>query len=207
MHRTPIPFLGLLALLAVVPADGQSSAEPPRVRELAPEELDARTLVDILTPREEAPPELRARSLSTPDVRCDFYRGQRARGIEVRPQSDDVALRVHFAFDSAQLTPEAKHSLDELGRALTDRSLAACCFEIQGHTDSLGSDDYNLDLSERRARSVVRYLVDRYAIDPERLLVSGLGEGDPIADNDSERGRSRNRRVQVSNLGYGSPES
>jgi outer membrane protein OmpA-like peptidoglycan-associated protein len=73
--------------------------------------------------------------------------------------------------------------------------------EIQGHTDSKGSDSYNLSLSDRRAASVVAYLVQNLGIDPSRLTSKGYGEGMPIATNDTDAGRALNRRVEFNILG------
>jgi outer membrane protein OmpA-like peptidoglycan-associated protein len=67
---------------------------------------------------------------------------------------------------------------------------------IEGYTDSVGSDDYNQALSQRRADSVRSYLV-RAGIEPGRLSASGMGKNDPVADNDSAIGRQQNRRVAV----------
>jgi len=67
---------------------------------------------------------------------------------------------------------------------------------IEGHTDSVGGDDYNFELSRRRADSVRAYLVGQ-GIAPDRLTTVGRGEGVPIAANDSAAGRQRNRRVEV----------
>lgn len=67
---------------------------------------------------------------------------------------------------------------------------------IEGHTDNVGSEESNLDLSQRRADSVRSYLIRR-GIGAARLSTSGLGEGSPIADNDSVTGRQQNRRVEV----------
>ena len=73
--------------------------------------------------------------------------------------------------------------------------------EIQGHTDSVGSDDYNQKLSEARAASVVNYFVMNHQIDSRRLVARGYGEGSPIASNASESGRELNRRVEFVILG------
>ena len=70
---------------------------------------------------------------------------------------------------------------------------------IEGHTDSLGDDEYNQDLSERRAQSVVDFLTDA-GVDPSRLQAVGYGESDPVADNATEAGRRENRRVKIRNL-------
>jgi outer membrane protein OmpA-like peptidoglycan-associated protein len=67
---------------------------------------------------------------------------------------------------------------------------------IEGYTDSMGSDEYNRDLSQRRADSVKNYLVSR-GISSDRLNTSGRGENSPVADNDSAAGRQQNRRVEV----------
>ena len=69
--------------------------------------------------------------------------------------------------------------------------------DVTGHTDSTGSDDYNLDLSNRRALSVANYLSQLGQIDGRRFAVAGLGETRPIASNASTQGRSANRRVEI----------
>ena len=67
--------------------------------------------------------------------------------------------------------------------------------EIEGHTDNVGSEAYNLDLSKRRAESVKNYLVENLGIDPARLSAAGYGFSRPIADNNTREGRAQNRRV------------
>ena len=68
---------------------------------------------------------------------------------------------------------------------------------IQGHTDSLGAEKYNRDLSQQRAASVVSALVNQYGVDPARLLAMGFGESKPKASNDTLQGRALNRRVEL----------
>jgi OOP family OmpA-OmpF porin len=67
---------------------------------------------------------------------------------------------------------------------------------IEGHTDSIGSNEYNQKLSERRANSVKNYIIDNFGIDAKRLRAEGFGETRPIADNNTDEGRQRNRRVE-----------
>ena len=116
-------------------------------------------------------------------------------------KSPNVDVQILFAFDSADILPEAKPSLDELGKALTDPKLTGGSFLIAGHTDAKGSDEYNLALSQRRAASVKAFLVETYKVDEGRLSVIGFGEEqlknkeDPLADE--------NRRVQIVNTGSG----
>ena len=77
--------------------------------------------------------------------------------------------------------------------------------EIGGHADSVGPEDYNLDLSQRRAEAVRTYLVQHFKIDPDRLTAAGFGESRPIATNANPTGRTLNRRVEfvVTDRGVG----
>ncbi len=100
---------------------------------------------------------------------------------------------VNFAFDKAVLTPEAEMILDEAVALLqeTDEVLEV---RVEGHTDSVGSEAYNMDLSQRRAESVIDYLVAN-GVNSTRLVPVGMGEGFPVANNDTDAGRAANRRV------------
>lgn len=100
---------------------------------------------------------------------------------------------VHFAFDSAELRPGAEQRLDEAVRKLTDNKQANVA--VIGHTDSIGTESYNQDLSLRRARSVVDYLTS-HGVDSHRLRIDGRGESEPIATNETREGRAMNRRVE-----------
>ena len=110
-------------------------------------------------------------------------------------------LRVIFPFDSAEITPDARRNLDALGAALMDGRLSADRFEIAGHTDGLGDENYNGTLSERRAQAVVEYLEENFAIPRERLL--GRGYGEAYLANPEDPGNPENRRVEILNLGSG----
>ncbi len=112
-----------------------------------------------------------------------------------------VNLTVNFATDSAQLTPEAMRTLDELGRALSSKDLAGYRFRIEGHTDTVGSPAYNRTLSERRAEAVADYVAKKYGVDPSRLQAVGMGEDGLLVPTPAQTPEPRNRRVQVINLG------
>lgn len=101
---------------------------------------------------------------------------------------------VHFEFDKATLTPEAEETLEEAVTLLkeTDQIVEV---RVEGHTDSIGTEAYNQDLSQRRAQAVVDYLTSR-GIDDRYLVPVGLGENFPIARNDTDAGRALNRRVE-----------
>lgn len=110
-----------------------------------------------------------------------------------------VALEVRFDFDSAILTATAKQVLDALGTALMDQQSADFSFRIEGHTDSVGSEAYNLSLSERRALAVKRYIIAEHGVPTARLQSLGKGEAELLdAANPTS---AANRRVQIVNLG------
>ena len=99
-----------------------------------------------------------------------------------------------FDFGSDGLRPEAGAVLDKIARILTDH--ADWKLVVEGHTDDVGSDADNLDLSERRAAAAVRGLVER-GIAADRLRSAGFGEGRPVATNATPNGRAENRRVEL----------
>jgi OOP family OmpA-OmpF porin len=112
-----------------------------------------------------------------------------------------VNLTVNFASGSAELTPDAIRTLDALGSALASKDLEAYRFRIEGHTDTVGSRDYNRALSDRRAKAVVDYVAKKFGIDPSRLEAVGMGEDGLLVATPQQTPEPRNRRVQVVNLG------
>lgn len=114
------------------------------------------------------------------------------------PVARRIVLRgVNFEFDSAELSPEAQVILQAAVEALGDSPSTR--IEVAGHTDSVGTEEYNQGLSERRARSVADYLASN-GIDQSLLNVAGYGETRPVADNSSADGRAQNRRVELNVL-------
>ncbi|NLA24820.1 MAG: OmpA family protein, partial [Bacteroidales bacterium] len=111
-----------------------------------------------------------------------------------------VVLRnIFFDYDKASLRSESTAELDKLISVLEkEKSMK---IEISGHTDNVGSSDYNKKLSQERAKSVVDYLISK-GIDKNRLEYAGYGFDQPIADNDTEEGRQLNRRVEFKILSY-----
>jgi outer membrane protein OmpA-like peptidoglycan-associated protein len=84
--------------------------------------------------------------------------------------------------------------LDSIMGKLQDASVAS--IKVVGHTDSVGSDEYNLDLSQKRASSVAGYLLGQ-GVAPNKVTSEGKGESEPVADNETEEGRAKNRRVEL----------
>jgi OOP family OmpA-OmpF porin len=101
---------------------------------------------------------------------------------------------VLFAFNQSELTPSGQRQLDALMAKLQGADVVSV--KVIGHTDSVGADAYNQALSERRASSVAAYLL-RKGLAPDTLTSEGRGEGEPVADNDTDEGRAKNRRVEL----------
>ncbi|MEJ2066710.1 MAG: OmpA family protein [Deltaproteobacteria bacterium] len=101
---------------------------------------------------------------------------------------------VHFAFDSSELTAAGKATLDDLIPGL--QANPNMKIELAGHTDSIGSEQYNQGLSERRAKSAYNYFVSK-GIAADRMTTVGYGELRPVASNATDEGRAKNRRVEI----------
>lgn len=114
------------------------------------------------------------------------------------PASKPALKGVNFAFDSAELEPQAKPILDQAAETLKADSYPAV--HVNGYTDAIGPTAYNVDLSVRRARSVKRYLIDR-GVPESSLVIEGHGETDFVASNETKAGRRENRRVALSTNG------
>jgi outer membrane protein OmpA-like peptidoglycan-associated protein len=124
-----------------------------------------------------------------------------ARGTRIEPTAPPtVRLPIFFEFNSTTLRPEAHALLDKVGAALASDDLATFRFSVEGHTDSVGSEGFNDQLSRDRAAAVKTYLLAR-GVPEERLSTIGHGETTPVASNQTDNGRQRNRRVEVINLG------
>ena len=108
--------------------------------------------------------------------------------------SCDVTIRTHFAFDSAELTAEDKAQLDTVAARLKELNFVEGT--ATGHTDNIGTAEYNQKLSERRAQAVVDYLASK-GVYQGRIKAIGMGLTKPIADNATEEGRAQNRRVTI----------
>ena len=104
-------------------------------------------------------------------------------------------FEVYFAFDSAALTRQARGDLRALGRALESPELRPYRYVVAGHTDAVGNADYNRNLSGRRALAARQYLIENFAIAPDRLIAAGFGE-DRLKDPENPRA-GINRRVEV----------
>ena len=107
----------------------------------------------------------------------------------------ELPADVLFDFDKADVRPNAAQALGRLATVI--RGYPTGRVAIEGHTDAKGNDAYNQKLSERRAESVKRWLVERETIAADRITTRGAGKSRPVADNSTEAGRQKNRRVEV----------
>lgn len=118
---------------------------------------------------------------------------------DLRTNLDNYSLQntasVHFKFDSYELTPETKESLDQLASQIKDRE--NFILEIQGFADWVGNDAYNNQLTQKRADAVRRYFAEQYNIALFRMHILGFGKIRPVADNTTRQGRAENRRVEI----------
>jgi outer membrane protein OmpA-like peptidoglycan-associated protein len=106
-----------------------------------------------------------------------------------------ITYGIYFDFNKDTIKPESEPVLKQIVQAMTDNP--SWKLTVSGHTDNIGGDAYNLDLSKRRAAAVKQTLVTRYHIAPDRLSTNGYGASSPIDTNDTLEGRARNRRVEL----------
>lgn len=102
---------------------------------------------------------------------------------------------VHFGFNKADLTKKAKEALDKLAEEVPNTK--GYILALEGNTDSVGSADYNYQLSQRRAQAVIQYMASEHSIPAHKIYVIGLGKDKPATKNNTAQGRAENRRVEV----------
>jgi len=120
-------------------------------------------------------------------------------GVDVSETPDGTGILVNlpevtFAVDSTTISPEMRGVLDDVAQSMI--TYPDSLIDVMGHTDSTGSEQYNLDLSRRRADAVANYLVSR-GVSRARVEMIGYGEQYPVADNSTPEGRAQNRRVEI----------
>ena len=167
------PGIVALTLCALLP--GTALAQAGKV--LQGKEINESTLVDALTPE----PQSRSRSIRVTR--------------DAPAPSPSASLLITFETNSAQLTPQARQSLDVVGQALKTDKLSSFSFTIEGHADPRGTEASNLKLSQMRAESVVGYLVDTKGIERSRLKPVGKGQAELL--NTANPIAPENRRVTI----------
>ena len=124
--------------------------------------------------------------------------GEREEIAEIAATKPKIDLEINFDFNSALIRPSSMPSVQALGQALSDPKLKGSTFIVAGHTDGVGGDAFNQDLSERRADTIKRYLVDNYRVPSGDLVAVGYGK--TKLKNSQDPTDAINRRVQVVNM-------
>ena len=124
--------------------------------------------------------------------------GEREEIAEIASTKPKIDLEIQFDYNSADISSNSLPTVQALGKALSNTNMRGSTFVVAGHTDAIGGESYNQDLSERRADSIKRYLTEKYGINGTDLVTVGYGKTkpkDPSAPMDPI-----NRRVQVVNM-------
>ena len=109
----------------------------------------------------------------------------------------DMKEGANFAFNSSSLPASAQREIDGFLSDMKGDTGEGATFVVAGHTDNVGSDNYNYDLGKKRADAVGRYLITQKKLDPMRVIPVSYGESNPASDNSNPQGRAKNRRVEI----------
>src|SRR5665213_371667 len=162
--------------------------------------LQPKTLTRGLTTGPQADPAVKAKEIGfLATVRNRKTRslslGEREEIAEIAATKPKIDLNIQFEYNSAAISPNSMASVQELGKALSNPSLKGTTFVVAGHTDAIGGESYNQDLSERRSDTIKHYLVEKFGIAGPDLVTVGYGKTKPVDANAPMD--PINRRVQV----------
>jgi outer membrane protein OmpA-like peptidoglycan-associated protein len=195
-QRVNLPAIHLAGIMASVGKD-------PRPKEWIPthSEADVYVIDDPSDPLvllwKLKDPVLHAGKFRVETVKIDYTVPKPVNLVEkqLTEQKRAVTYGIYFDFNKDTIKPESEPVLKEIVQAMTDNP--DWKLTVEGHTDNIGGDTYNLDLSKRRAAAVKEALVTRFHIAPDRLANDGYGASRPVETNDTLEGRARNRRVEL----------
>ena len=142
-----------------------------------------------------------SRIMSKDEVIDKLKPQEATRGIRInQPEqaAPTISMEINFEFNSDLLTEQAIAQLTPIGEALQSNELAGLAFHLEGHTDAVGSEEYNLNLSQRRAQAVGNFLYQNYGVDPASLQLSGKGEYALLDQNNPAS--AVNRRVAITTI-------
>ena len=178
----------------------------------AAEKVSSDAIIKALTPKKpltrslSASPAEQAKEAETKKF-VDTLRNRTTRSLSsnerdqiatIAQEKPRIDLEIKFEFNSAQISRSAMPDMEALGKALSDPSLKGSSIVLAGHTDVVGRDDVNQDLSERRADAVKQFLIDKYRLAPENLVTAGYGKT-RLKDKANPRA-AENRRVEIVNM-------
>jgi len=192
----------IIAAAVVLPAGAAMTQPNPSSQQI----IDALKPTQPLTRSLSVSPAEKAKKAAT-DKFVDTLRNRPTRSLSIdeRQQIATVAqerpridLEIKFDYNSANIAKAALADMDNLGKALADPALKGGTFVLAGYTDAVGSEEYNQDLSSRRADSVKRYLTEKFSLAPDRLVTAGYGKT-RLKNKDNPKA-PENRRVEVVNM-------
>jgi outer membrane protein OmpA-like peptidoglycan-associated protein len=202
----------LTAMLSVIAIGGALSFGTAPAR--AGDEITEKQILKALTPEKKpltrglsAGPQADPTATAAEGKFVQTIRGRSTRSLSATEREEiativkdkpKIDLEINFDYNSAEISAKSLPSVQALGRALSNADLKGSTFVVAGHTDAAGGEAFNQDLSERRADSIKRYLVDKYSISGTDLVTVGYGKSklkDP-----SQPLAAVNRRVQVVNM-------
>jgi outer membrane protein OmpA-like peptidoglycan-associated protein len=166
-----------------------SAADAPAFARKLNKEIAAASGKDVLAQRVDLTIELSGTQYTASDI--VRYFNETTRSVS-KPRLD---VYINFAFNSADIQSSSVNALDTWGRVLKDPLMSRQAFVIGGHTDDVGTPEYNEQLSVRRAEAVRAYLMTKHGISPERLQIHGYGLTQPLVEGADEAARLQNRRV------------
>jgi outer membrane protein OmpA-like peptidoglycan-associated protein len=195
-QRVNLPAIHLAGIMA-------SAGKDPRPKEWLPthSEADVYVIDDPLDPLvllwKLKDPVLHYGKFRVETVKIDYTVPKPVNLVEkqLTEQKRAVTYGIYFDFNKDTIKPESEPVLKQIVQAMTDNP--DWKLTVEGHTDNIGGDAYNLDLSKRRAAAVKEALVTRFHISPDRLANDGYGASRPVETNDTLEGRARNRRVEL----------
>jgi outer membrane protein OmpA-like peptidoglycan-associated protein len=197
-------YLGTTLALAILAGGFVVS---PVLQSAVAGELSTQQIIDGLKPKTRSLSASTRASLSDADTAFVHRVRSQSRSLslvdrqhmaEIAAKRPKIDVEINFDFNSAELTPRAEPQLNSLGKALTSSELAGTVVMLGGHTDAKGTDDYNQKLSERRAETVKRFLIDNYKVSPDLLVTSGYGKAG--LKNSADPFAAENRRVEIVNM-------
>jgi len=198
-----ITLTAALSMTAGIAIAGDNSVPADQiVNALQPKPL-TRGLIIGQTPDQMVDPAAKAREIHFVDTLRNrktrsLSLGEREEIAEIASTKPKIDLNIQFEYNSAEISQTSKTSVEELGKALSDARLKGSTFVVAGHTDAVGGEAYNQDLSERRADTIKRYLTEKFGIAGSDLVTVGYGKTKPIDPNAPMD--PLNRRVQVVNM-------
>ncbi len=184
LNDVSVYLLPMVVLLALGGADAWSQERPQGIKlpTIGAPEYTANEIIDMLTPK-------------TRGAVGKIPAGERAVASDERSSGSLDFRAIGFAFGTTEVLESSLPTLKEIGVALQSQKLRGYKFEVQGHTDAVGSDDSNMKLSKRRAQKIYQYLIENFNISPDHLQPAGYGES--RLSNKSVPTAAENRRVTL----------